>query len=74
LPCTIRERTGRPGTTGRSAIGPSTGISFEVSVVSCKGCLRPVRLHQPASCSPVIGVPEAGVNPHGLALGERNSN
>jgi hypothetical protein len=74
VPCTVRESAGRLGTTRRSTVRPSTGIGLEVSIVCGEGRLSPVSFDQSTSCSPVISIPEARVNPHGLALGKWNSN
>ncbi|URE47645.1 STYKc [Musa troglodytarum] len=54
-----------------AAAGDSVGR--EASVRGRERRLRPVGLDQAASGSPVIRVPEAGVEPHGLVLGERDA-
>lgn len=62
LPCSIRP----PCNIGAGNI--------EIPVVCCKGCLGPISFHQSSSRRPVIGVPEARVNPHRLALREGNAD
>jgi len=48
----------------------SFGIGIELPVGRSKRCFGPVCLHTPALGCPVIRVPEAGIHPHGLALGK----
>ena len=62
LPCSIREGIG----------GELCG--FEIAVVGCKGCLGPISFHQTTSGGPVISVPQARIDSHGLLLWERNAN
>ena len=73
LPFTGLQRIGGQGDTGWLR-GPNTSIGFEVSVRSCKWSFCPVSLYKPTSCCPVISIPEAWVNPHGLAFGKWNTN
>ncbi|RRT45126.1 hypothetical protein B296_00035561 [Ensete ventricosum] len=54
-----------------AAAGDSVGP--EASIRGGERRLRPVGLDQAASGSPVIRVPEAGVDSHGLVLGERDA-
>ncbi|MQM01647.1 hypothetical protein Taro_034404 [Colocasia esculenta] len=48
------------------APGRDAGVGVEVSVGGDEGGLGPVGLYEAAAGGPVVGVPEAGVDPHGL--------
>ena len=52
---------------------PNTSIGLKISVRGFEWCFGPVSLHKPPSRCPIIGIPEAWVNPHGLAVGEWNT-
>ena len=66
-----------PPTLGRRAAGPTGSlnacIGIKIPVGGDEGCLRPIGLDEPSSGSPVLSVPEAGVDPHGLVLGKCNA-
>ncbi|KAL8492743.1 hypothetical protein ACS0TY_024080 [Phlomoides rotata] len=50
------------------------GIDVEVAVSGQKRSLTPISFHTLALRGPIIGVPQAAVHPHGLALWEWCSN
>ena len=66
---TIRFLRRTVGSTGR----PNTSISIKISVGGSEGGFGPVRLDAATLRRPVISIPEAGVDPHGLVLWKRNT-
>jgi hypothetical protein len=57
---------------GLAAGDGDAGVGPEGPVGGGEGRVGPVRLDAPPLRGPVVGVPEAGVEPHGLVLGERD--
>jgi hypothetical protein len=53
--------------------GPQAGVGAEAPERGHERRVGPVRLHAPALRRPVVGVPQARVQPHRLALGERHA-
>ena len=74
LPRNIWDWTRKLRSTGWWTMRPQAGCSIEVSIGGCEGSLRPIDFHEAASCCPVISIPQAWVNPHGLGRWEGNSN
>uniref|UniRef100_A0A804PCM2 Uncharacterized protein n=1 Tax=Zea mays TaxID=4577 RepID=A0A804PCM2_MAIZE len=56
----------------RPAAGPDAGVGAEPAERGDERRPRPVRLDAAALRGPVVGVPEAGVHPHGLRPRERH--
>lgn len=76
LPCTLLAWGSR--CSGWDAAGggwwsSNTSIGLEVSVRSGERSLSPISPHSPALCSPVVGIPQTRVNPHGLVFWEWNT-
>lgn len=59
--------------TWRWAIGPQTGFSIKVPVVSFERSKRPTGFHKSSSGCPLICTPKTGVYPHGLLARKWNS-
>ena len=77
LPCTLPRWASRRCSGWDAAGGgrwsSNTSISLEVSVRSSERSFSPICLHSPALCSPVVGIPQTRVNPHGLVFWEWNT-
>ena len=52
---------------------PYASFSVKIPVRGSERSCTPICLHKSASCGSIIGVPEARVYPHGLALQEGNT-
>lgn len=67
----LLRRNAGPKPAGPAAT-PDAGPSIKVPIRSDKWRLRPIGLDEAATCRPIVGAPEARVEPHRLRFGERD--
>lgn len=55
-------------------VGNGAALDVEILIVSVEGGLAPINLVQPSAGGPIVGVPEGGVDSHGLRVWIGNPN